>query len=78
MEQQQEAAKNRQQVRNHNIQARKQGGAIGANLSKKKIVEQDSTRRQSRAGFEGRKQDFLNSPKEHAAGKKPDQQKGKQ
>jgi DNA excision repair protein ERCC-4 len=78
MEQQQEAAKNRQQIRNHNIQARKQGGAIGANLSKKRIVEQDNASRQSRAGFEGRKQDFLNSPKEQVASKKSEKQKGKQ
>lgn len=65
-EQQQQTAKNRQKIRQHNLKARKQGGATGANLSKKEIDEQpaEGGRRLSRAGFEGRKQDFLNSPKE--------------
>ena len=56
----------RQKIRNHNLAARKQGGAVGANLSRKKIQtqEEDTGRRTSRAGFEGRKQDFLNKPKE--------------
>lgn len=72
-----EAAKNRQQIRQHNLKARVQGGAAGANLSSKKIAEKpdqaDKGRRLSRAGFEGRKQDFLNSPKEGAGGKKKHQ-----
>lgn len=72
MEQQQETAKNRQQIRQHNLKARTVGGAVGANLSNKKIAdpEADKGRRLSRAGFEGRKQDFLNSPKEVVGKKK--------
>jgi hypothetical protein len=59
----------RQKIRSHNLDKRKLGGASGANLSKKKIIEDDATgtkkKRNSlgRAGFEGRKQDFLNTPK---------------
>lgn len=57
----------RQQIRQHNVAARKQGGAAGANLSKKKIKDsatdtKDRSRR-SRPGFEGRRNEFLNSPK---------------
>ena len=53
----------KQKIRQHNLQARKQGGQVGANLSRKEIrtPEEDSGRRLSRAGFEGRKRDFLNS-----------------
>jgi DNA excision repair protein ERCC-4 len=59
----------RQQIRQHNLSARRKGGRAGANLSKERISNEDepgdsSGRRLSRAGFEGRKQDFLNSPKE--------------
>jgi len=69
MEQQSQAASDRQAIRQHNLSARKQGGAVGANLSRKRIVtanspgegKEDQGRRLSRAGFEGRKQDFLNS-----------------
>mmetsp|Transcript_22869 Transcript_22869/g.25778 ORF Transcript_22869/g.25778 Transcript_22869/m.25778 type:complete len:404 (+) Transcript_22869:123-1334(+) len=54
----------RQKIRNHNLDKRKLGGAVGANLSKKKIVddsaESKTSRRLSRAGFEGKKQDFIN------------------
>ena len=56
----------RQKIRQHNLQARKQGGQAGANLSRKEIRTADSNggedqgRRLSRAGFEGRKRDFLN------------------
>ena len=59
----------RQKIRSHNLDKRKLGGSAGANLSKKKIVEQEEAggkkKRTSlgRAGFEGRKQDFLNTPK---------------
>ena len=42
MEQQSEKAKNRQQVRQHNLQTRKLGGAAGANLSKKRIADPDT------------------------------------
>jgi Surfeit locus protein 6 len=64
----------RQQIRQHNVTARKQGGAAGANLSKTKI--KDSTTdtsdrsRRSRPGFEGRRNEFLNSPKPSNDGKK--------
>lgn len=44
--------KNKQSIRNHNLKHRKSG----EKLSKKKIVE-------NRPGFEGRKREFLNSPK---------------
>jgi hypothetical protein len=51
----------RQKIRTHNLTARKEGGKVGASLSKKRIVEkEDEGRRLSRAGFEGRKQEFLN------------------
>lgn len=67
LEQVKEKKDERQTIRNHNLDARKKGGAIGANLSKKKIVteggDQDGGKRLSRAGFEGKKRDFLNSPK---------------
>lgn len=73
MEQQSEKAKNRQQIRQHNLQTRKQGGAAGANLSRRKIADAENPEAKKkvgggRAGFEGRKQGFLNSPKETAAG----------
>ena len=57
----------RQKIRNHNLSKRKVGGSAGANLSSKRIeVEKEGDdkkkggRRLSRAGFEGKKQDFLN------------------
>lgn len=55
----------RQKIRNHNLTMRKQGGAAGANLSKKKIITDDDDKKQKRgrAGFEGRKQEFLNDKK---------------
>ena len=67
MDQQSDSAKNRQQIRQHNIKARMQGGTAAANLSNKKIAAETNDaavkgRRMSRAGFEGRKQEFLNSP----------------
>lgn len=66
MEQTQQKMDDRQKIRNHNLTKRKQGGAAGANLSKKRIVTDDdkaTTARAGRAGFEGRKQDFLNKKK---------------
>lgn len=66
MEQTQQKMDDRQKIRNHNLTKRKQGGAAGANLSKKRIVTDDdkaTTVRAGRAGFEGRKQDFLNKKK---------------
>lgn len=56
----------RQKIRNHNLSRRKLGGSTGANLSSKKIDKEPEgddkkkSRRLSRAGFEGKKQDFLN------------------
>jgi len=72
LDQTQQKIDERQKIRNHNLQKRKVGGAEGANLSKKKIASEDSKdgkdgdnkkgpkKRLSRAGFEGRKQGFLN------------------
>lgn len=68
MEQTKEKTDDRQRIRKHNLDKRKLGGTAGANLSKKQIVEEDDTadadtkgrRRLSRAGFEGKKQEFLN------------------
>ena len=58
----------KQKIRQHNLQARKQGGQVGANLSSKEIrTDEDQGRRLSRAGFEGRKREFLNG----GGGKKP-------
>mmetsp|Transcript_20100 Transcript_20100/g.33345 ORF Transcript_20100/g.33345 Transcript_20100/m.33345 type:complete len:402 (+) Transcript_20100:75-1280(+) len=58
----------RQKIRTHNLDKRKQGGASGANLSSKKIADEEkeeekSSRRMSRPGFEGKKQGFLNQGK---------------
>eukprot|EP00934_Nitzschia_sp_Nitz4_P003867 Nitzschia sp. Nitz4//scaffold133_size116822//96561//97772//NITZ4_003821-RA/size116822-processed-gene-0.40-mRNA-1//1//CDS//3329535438//3857//frame0 len=57
----------RQKIRNHNLVQRRQGGAAGANLSKKRIATDDDDKkkggRKGRAGFEGRKQEFLNDKK---------------
>jgi hypothetical protein len=51
----------RQKIRTHNLTARMEGGKVGASLSKKRIVEkEDEGKRLGRAGFEGRKQEFLN------------------
>lgn len=58
----------RQKIRNHNLNKRKQGGSAGANLSKKRIAsegdDKDGKKKLSRPGFEGRKQGFLNKKKE--------------
>jgi hypothetical protein len=68
--QQADSQKERQKIRTHNLTARKEGGKTAANLSSKKIAEtpadkkEDGGKRLSRAGFEGRKQEFLNSPRE--------------
>ncbi|VEU45292.1 unnamed protein product [Pseudo-nitzschia multistriata] len=67
MESAQSKMDERQKIRNHNLTKRKLGGSAGANLSSKRIeteAEADGKkktgRRLSRAGFEGKKQDFLN------------------
>ena len=69
MEQTQQKMDDRQKIRNHNLKQRTLGGAIGANLSKKRIVtpEDSSTEKKKRAGrpgFEGKRQEFLNKKKE--------------
>lgn len=66
METAHKAVKERQKIRTHNLNARKKGGVIGANLSKKRIVTEEDVGKKlerQRAGFEGRKKGFLNSPK---------------
>eukprot|EP00978_Attheya_sp_CCMP212_P013349 scaffold33587_cov52-Attheya_sp.AAC.1 len=76
LEQTKDALDERQKIRNHNLDKRKLGGAIGANLSKKRIEAADgegdskapASKRSrmgphsgnSRPGFEGKKQDFIN------------------
>jgi hypothetical protein len=41
LDQAKDALAKKQQLRSHNLEARKAGGAVGANLSSKKIVEKD-------------------------------------
>jgi len=63
------ASKERLKIRNHNLNARKQGGKAAANLSRKEIRKPDDdgegkTSRKggkngTRAGFDGRKKEFL-------------------
>jgi hypothetical protein len=61
----------RQKIRTHNLTARMEGGKVGASLSKKRIVEKEVKEgRLSRAGFEGRKQEFLNGKSPGKAGGK--------
>jgi len=69
MESTQQKMDERQKIRNHNLSKRKIGGSAGANLSSKRIEadnkenkdgDKKKGRRLSRAGFEGKKQDFLN------------------
>ena len=73
VEQVQDSKSKKQQIRTHNLDSRKLGGAVGANLSSKRIVEQDDKeeggkeeeRRRlgphsNRAGFEGKKSGFIN------------------
>jgi hypothetical protein len=66
LEQTREKMGDRQKIRNHNLNQRKLGGSAGSNLSSKKIATEDKgdkkepRKRLSRAGFEGKKQDFLN------------------
>lgn len=65
----------RQQIRSHNLDARKQGGSLAANLSSKRIKGADDDEEKNdkgkrrrlgphsernRAGFEGKKQGFIN------------------
>jgi len=73
MKQTQEKMDEKQKIRAHNLSKRKEGGLAGANLSKKRINDDndeadDGTKRprlgphsgKTRAGFEGKKQDFIN------------------
>lgn len=73
MEQTKSKMDERQQIRNHNLNKRKVGGATGANLSNKRIVdkeaeEEEKKTRKGRAGFEGKKQGFLNNQKGNKKG----------
>lgn len=68
----------RQKIRTHNLEKRKAGGSAGANLSSKKIATEEKvgedgktpSRRLSRAGFEGKKQGFLNQGSSAKKGEK--------
>lgn len=77
MEQTKDKMDERQKIRSHNIGKRALGGAAGANLSKKRIAEDETEAKDdkegkkkkarlgphsgnARAGFEGKKQDFIN------------------
>lgn len=69
MDQTQQKMDERQKIRSHNLNKRKQGGMEGSNLSRKRIEEEPTkntreTRRLSRPGFEGKKQGFLNKAKQ--------------
>ena len=65
-----ESVAERQKIRSHNLEKRKIGGTVAANLSKNKVVEEEpeksSAKRRrmgphaNRAGFEGKKQDYIN------------------
>lgn len=87
VEQVNEQKDKRQQIRSHNLDARRQGGALGANLSSKRIKGADDDedggakskrRRQgphsdqgrNRAGFEGKKQGFINGDSAGDKGKR--------
>jgi len=76
-----EAKNERQKIRNHNLEKRKLGGTIAANLSKKKIVDAEADEEgneprkkgrmgpyagNGRAGFEGRKREYLNGKEDTA------------
>jgi DNA excision repair protein ERCC-4 len=73
MEQTKEKMDERLAIRSHNLNKRKEGGAAGANLSSKKIKddakdgEAKTSRKMSRAGFEGKKQEFLNNKKKNGS-----------
>lgn len=78
LDQAKEKADKKQQIRSHNLDARRQGGTVGANLSSKRIKGKDddeeggekggkrrrlgphSNQGRNRAGFEGKKQGFIN------------------
>ena len=78
LQQAKDKADKKQQIRSHNVDARKQGGSVGANLSSKRIKGKDdddeggdkggkrrrlgphSNQGRNRAGFEGKKQGFIN------------------
>ena len=72
LDQTKDAADKKQQIRAHNLGQRKLGGAAGANLSSKRIAEpegEDGDKKEkrrragphaNRAGFEGKKNGFIN------------------
>lgn len=70
MDQTQQKMDERQKIRSHNLDKRKEGGKAASNLSSKRIEEESATkstresRRLSRPGFEGKKQGFLNGAKQ--------------
>jgi hypothetical protein len=89
LDQVKDAQNKKLQIRSHNLDARKQGGAVGANLSSKRIVERDEDGKEkndgdkgkrrrmgphsgqgNRAGFEGKKQGFINGGDKPSSGAK--------
>lgn len=67
LEQTKEKMDTRQKIRKHNLDTRKLGGEVAANLSKKRIVSEEDKQKRSRSrpGFEGSKQGFLNQGKKN-------------
>ena len=66
----------KQKIRKHNLQQRRLGGSTGANLSSKKIVEEKEEGKRGRkgphsgrAGFEGKKDSFINGGEGKEGGK---------
>lgn len=53
LDQAKDATAKKQQIRSHNIDARKVGGAVGANLSSKRVMEQDGNNDGDGAGAAG-------------------------
>ena len=65
VEQTQQKMDERQQIRAHNLGKRKLGGRAGANLSRKRIIDEATEQRKERrgkprVGFEGKKDDYIN------------------
>ncbi|GMH54385.1 hypothetical protein TrST_g10533 [Triparma strigata] len=71
----------KQKIRKHNLEKRKLGGKVAANLSHKEIRDEEgeekTKRRRLGVGFEGKKEDFLNGGKKGGGGKGGDRE-GKQ
>ena len=92
LDQAKDAATKKQSIRTHNLDSRKLGGAVGANLSSKRIVERDNGEEEgggkkekrrrlgphsNRAGFEGKKTGFINGVGEGGGGSAGGNKKGK-